>query len=89
LEGKTIWGYKCILNVFNQLLSTNCKRRWFSTIKRVKSSKICFCYISPFFKVFFATKKLDMELEKTFGLFLEGYISSSCKGQLISSSNFF
>ncbi len=30
-----------------------------------------------------------MELKETFGFFLEGYISSSLKGQLISSSKFF
>ncbi len=79
-------GHKCILNLFNQLLSTNCKRKWFSIIKRVKSSKICFCDTSSFLKGPFAIKKLDMELEETFGLFLEGCLSSSFKGQLISSS---
>jgi hypothetical protein len=45
--------------------------------------------MSLFLKGFFATKNLDMELAKIFGFFLEGYISSSLKGQLISSSKFF
>jgi len=36
-------------------------------------------------KGFFATKKLDMELEKIFGLFLKDRFSSSFKRQLISS----
>ncbi len=27
LEGKKIMGHKCILNIFNQLLSTNCKEK--------------------------------------------------------------
>jgi hypothetical protein len=53
------------------LLSTNFKGRWFLTIKRVKSSINCFCYTSFFLKGYFATKKLDVELEETFGLFLE------------------
>jgi hypothetical protein len=89
LERKTICGHKCILNIFNQLLPTNCKGRWFFTIKIIKSFKNCFCYTSFFLKGFFATKKLDMELEETFGLFLKGCFSSSLKGQLISSSNYF
>jgi hypothetical protein len=38
-----------------------------------------------FLKGSFAAKKLDMELEETFGLFLKGCLSSSFKGQLISS----
>jgi len=79
-------GHKCILNLFNQLLFTNYKGRWFSIIKRVKSSNFCFCDTSSFLKGSFATKKLDMELEETFGLFFKGCFSSSFKGQLISSS---
>jgi hypothetical protein len=63
LEVKTIIGHKCILNIFNQLLSTNYKRRWFLTIKRVKFSRNCFCYTSLFLKGSFAVKKLDMELK--------------------------
>jgi hypothetical protein len=86
LEGKTIRGPKCILNLFNQLLSTNCKGRWFLTIKKLKSSKNCFGCTSSFLKGSFVTKKLDMELEETFGLFLEGCLSSSLQGQSISSS---
>ncbi len=88
MEGKTIMGHKCILNLFNQLSFTNCKGRWFLTIKIVKSSKIYFCCTLSFLKGFFAAKKLDMELEKIYGLFLEGCLSSSLKGQLISFSNF-
>jgi hypothetical protein len=41
-----------------------------------------------FLKRFFCNKKFDMELEKTFGLFLEGCFSSSFKGKLIFFSNF-
>jgi hypothetical protein len=48
LEGKTILGHKCILNIFNQLLSTNCKGKWILRIKRIKSSKNCFFYTSSF-----------------------------------------
>ncbi len=89
LEGKIIMGHKCILNLFNQLLSTNCKGRWFLTIKRIKSSRNCFCYTPFFLKGSFTIKKLDMELEETFGFFLEDCLSSSLKRQLISFSNFF
>jgi hypothetical protein len=88
LEGKTILRHKCILNLFNQLISTNCKGRWFFTIKRIKSFKNCFCYTSFFLKGYFATKQLDMELEETFDVFLEGCLSSSFEGQLISFSIF-
>jgi len=56
--------HKCILNHFNQLFFTNCKGRWFLTIKKVKSSKNCFCYTSSFLKGFFATKKIDIELKE-------------------------
>jgi hypothetical protein len=73
--------HKCILNLFNQLLFTNCKRRWFLTIKRPKSFKNCFCYS-------FVAKKLEMELEEMFGFFLEGCLSFSLRGQLTSSSTF-
>ncbi len=88
LEGKTILRHKFILNLFNQLISTNCKGRWFFTIKRIKSFKNCFCYTSFFLKGYFATKQLDMELEETFDVFLEGCLSSSFEGQLISFSIF-
>ncbi len=44
LEGKTNLGHKCILNRFNQILSTNYKRRWFLTIKNPRSSKFYFYY---------------------------------------------
>jgi hypothetical protein len=50
LDGETIPRHKCILKFFNQLLSTNCKRRWFLTIKRPKFSKNCLCYTSFFLK---------------------------------------
>jgi hypothetical protein len=80
-------GHKCILNLYNQLLSTNCKWIWFLIIKRIKSSRNCFCCTSSFLKGFFH-KKLDMELEQTLGLFLEGCLSSPFKGQLNFSSNF-
>jgi hypothetical protein len=60
MEGKTFIRQKCILNLFNQLFSTNCIRRWFLTIKEVKSSKSYFCCTSYFLKGFFVTKKLDM-----------------------------
>jgi hypothetical protein len=43
---------------------------------------------SFFLKGSFAAKKLDMELEEMFGLFLKGYFSSSLKKKLIFSSNF-
>ncbi len=89
LKGKTILKHKCIVNLFNQLLFTNCKKRWFLIIKRPKSSKNCFCYTSLFLTGSFATKKLNMELEKMFGLFLKGFFSSSFKGQLTFFSNFF
>jgi hypothetical protein len=69
LEGKTSLGHKCILNHFNQILSINYQGRWFLTIKRPKSSKIFFCYISSFLKGSFDAKKLDMELKDIFGLF--------------------
>ncbi len=75
-------------NLFNQLLSTNYKKRWFLTIKRPKYSKICFCSTTFFLKGSFATKKLDMELEEML-VFLEGCISSSFKGQLTSFSKKF
>jgi hypothetical protein len=41
---------------------------------------------SPFLKRSFAAKKLDMALEKIFGFFLEGCLSSSFKGQLTFSN---
>jgi hypothetical protein len=58
------------------------------TIKTLKSSKNYPCCTLFFLKGSFAAKKLDMELEKIYGLFLEGCLSSSLKGQLISFSNF-
>ncbi len=45
------------------------------------------CSISFFLKGFLAEK--NMELEEIFGLFLEGCLSSSLKGQFISSLIFF
>ncbi len=56
MEGKTIMGHKCILNLYNQLLSTNCKWIWFLIIKRIKSSRNCFCCTSSFLKGFFHKK---------------------------------
>jgi len=56
LEGKTIFGHKCILNRFIQILCTNYQKRWFFTIKRPKSSKNYFCCRSSFLKGSFATK---------------------------------
>ena len=46
-------------------------------------------YTSSFLKGFFVAKKLDVELEEMFGLFMEGFLSSCLKGQLIFSSNLF
>jgi hypothetical protein len=67
------------IDPFNQLHSTNCKGRQFLTIKRVKSSQKKLYYTSSFLKGSFVAKKLDMELEKTFGLFLEIYLSFPSK----------
>jgi hypothetical protein len=75
-------GHKCILFFFNQSFSTNYKGRWFLTIKRIKYSRNDFCYTSFLLKGYFVAKKLDVELEESFGLFLESCISSSLKGQL-------
>ncbi len=88
LQGKTILGHKCILNFLTNYFLQIVKEDGL-TIKGSNLPIFVFCYISLFIKGFFATKNLNMELEKTFGLFLEGYISSSLKGQLISSSKFF
>jgi hypothetical protein len=88
MEGKTIFGHKCILNFFNQLLSTNWKGIWFLTIKRPKFSKKTFCSTSFFLKGSLA-KINKMELEEIFGFFLEGCFSSSFKGQFIYSSEKF
>jgi hypothetical protein len=79
LEGKIILGHKCILNLFNQLLSTNYKGRWFFTIKIIKSLKNYFYYTSYFLKGSFVIKKTRYGIKETFGLFLEGYLSSSLK----------
>jgi hypothetical protein len=54
------------------------------TIKWVRSSRNYFCCTSLFLKGSFEAKKLDMELEKTYDLFLEGCRSSSFKRQFIS-----
>jgi hypothetical protein len=86
LEGKIVLGHKCILNVFNQTLSMNCKGKWFLTMKSFKSFRNCFCCKSSFLKSSSQTKKLDMELEDILGLFFEGCLSSSFKGLLISSN---
>jgi len=64
MEGKTIFGHKCILNPFNKLLFTNCKRRWFMTIKTPKSSNFCFYGTSSFLKGFLV--KINMELKEIF-----------------------
>jgi hypothetical protein len=64
------------------LFSTNCKGRWFLTIKRVKSFKFLFCYTSFFLRGYFVAKKLNMELEETFDIFLGGYFSFSFKGYI-------
>jgi len=69
LERKKSLGYKCILNCFNQILSTTCKQRWFLIIKNPRSSKNCFGCGSSFLKDYFATKENDMELEDIFGPF--------------------
>jgi hypothetical protein len=53
------------------------------TNKILKSSQIYFLLHTLFFKGSLARKKLDMELEKIFGFFLEGCLSSSLKGQFI------
>jgi hypothetical protein len=69
LERKTNLGHKCILNHFNQILSTNYKERWVLIIKSPRSSKNYFCYKSSFLKGSFIAKHLDMELVDIFGLF--------------------
>jgi hypothetical protein len=92
LERKLFFGWKnnfwtqCILNHFNKLFSTNCKGRWFLTIKKPKSSKNCFWCRSHFLKGFFVAKKLDMELKDTFSLFLKSCIPSFFKRLFTSSS---
>jgi hypothetical protein len=77
-----MFGYECILNLFNQLLFTKYKGRWFIRIKKPKSFKNCFCYRSFFLKGSFVAKKLNMELEEISRLFLDGNLSSSFKGLL-------
>jgi hypothetical protein len=42
LKRKTILGHKCILNHFNEILSTNYKGRWFLTLKGLDPSKMVF-----------------------------------------------
>jgi hypothetical protein len=74
-------GHKCILSLFNQLLSTNCKGRWFLTIKRPKSFKKKFLLHILFVERFSYRKKKKMELEKVFGFFMEGCHSFSLKRQ--------
>ncbi len=83
LERKTNLGHKCILNHFNQILSTNCKKKWFLIIKSPRSSKNYFCYKSSFSKRSFIAKKLDMELIDIFGFFFKGCLSSFLKGLFI------
>jgi hypothetical protein len=40
MEGKTIMGHKCILNLFKQLSFTNYKGRWFLQLKHSNLPKI-------------------------------------------------
>jgi hypothetical protein len=58
IETKTIFGHKCILNLFNHLFSTNCKRRWFLTIKRFKNFQKFFILHMIFFKKFISSKNI-------------------------------
>jgi hypothetical protein len=55
------------------------------TIKKPKSSKNCFCRTSYFLKGSFVAKKLNMELEEMFDIFLKGCLSSSLKTNLTPS----
>jgi hypothetical protein len=55
-ERKTILGHKYILYLFNQLFSTNYKKRWFLMVKRLKSSKNYFWYKILFLERFFCKK---------------------------------
>ncbi len=64
LNGNTIPGHKCILNLFNQLLSTNYKRRWFLKIKNPESSNFCFYFILSFLKRFLCNKKIGYGTRK-------------------------
>ncbi len=61
---RTILGHKCILNLFNQVLSTNYKGRWFLTIKRPKFFKNFFCYTSIFLERFFSQKTIGFEIRR-------------------------
>jgi hypothetical protein len=88
LEGKPFLGHKCILNHFNQLLSTNCKGKLFLTIKIIKSSVNYFCYTSSFLKGSFLSKKTRYGIRINI-LSLFGRLSFiPLKGQLIFTLNF-
>jgi len=87
LEGKINLWHKCILNHFNKILSTNCKGRWFFTIRTPKAFKNFF-YCRSFLKTrFYVVENLDMELLNIFVLCFASFLSSSFKG-LFTSSNF-
>jgi hypothetical protein len=50
LERKLIFGHKCSTICLNHTFSTNCKGKFFFTIKRLRSSKKSFCYKSSILK---------------------------------------
>jgi len=66
--------HKCILTFLINYIQQIVKEDNFWQLK-VKSSQKKLCYTSSFLKGSFVAKKLDMELEKTFGLFLESCLS--------------
>ncbi len=72
------------LTTFHKLI----KEDGFWQLKKPKYFKNCFCYRSSFLKGYFVAKKLGMELEEIFGLFLNGSLLSSLKGLLTSFSKF-
>jgi hypothetical protein len=62
METKKNLGHKCILNLFNQLNSTNCKRRWFLTIKKLKFYRNFVMLHIIFLKRFFSSKEITYEV---------------------------
>jgi len=75
-EWNCTWRHNCNTKHFNHTLSTNCKGKWFFTIKSPRFFTNIFCSTSSFLKGSFEAKNSNMEELEIRGLFFANWLST-------------